>query len=485
MRENKNFVIGRLLRDNEIRLSRRYPIGDAALRISVYEALECKDSVALAGSGRVRYCGIIVMLVQLGIAAIPAALYLEWGVLMITAAGTWLALLAGSLPQWSVEKLPNRRNSYKNFALTSGNGSRDIMVVLGCGNSLDLEELAAPESPRSTRLWAKHPLLSRPVKGKDGKQKFHSNGVAMREAIMGWGVPYGFWITAVTCTVQSLLWITLLIAVAGLKSHSWYLIAVGGVGMFQNAAVAAISRGPEKRNLPLRSVGTILTRKVMDGLMDLEVMHPGLAQHLLDEFFPGELRADEVAWWRGDKGPYDKKRFDEKEKRGVPRSPLPNYVPVSTPKLGSENDPDSTESASPPSKIQPIRIENKSHVVQAQEVSPTDSTSAPPVVPMSSLPELPSPETTESIGLGPEPLHSPGVGVILPKTPSNFATTQTRPELKDKVSTRDYAQMTPALGINVPLRRETRETEKTDSSGSTAALSMHEIDTIVRTPDWN
>jgi len=53
------------------------------------------------------------------------------GVLMITVAGTYLAWTAGSLPQWSLEKLSCRRNSFKNFALMSGDGSRDIMVELG------------------------------------------------------------------------------------------------------------------------------------------------------------------------------------------------------------------------------------------------------------------------------------------------------------------------------------------------------------------
>jgi len=66
--------------------------------------------------------------------------------------GQGASSLARVLPQWGMEKLLNERKSKENFAVTSGDGSRDVMIVLGCGQSLNLELLAAPESPRSTRL---------------------------------------------------------------------------------------------------------------------------------------------------------------------------------------------------------------------------------------------------------------------------------------------------------------------------------------------
>jgi len=46
VRENQNFVIGRILRDHEIRVNREFPLGDGTLRVSVYEALECKELTA-------------------------------------------------------------------------------------------------------------------------------------------------------------------------------------------------------------------------------------------------------------------------------------------------------------------------------------------------------------------------------------------------------------------------------------------------------
>jgi hypothetical protein len=63
----------------------------------------------------------VTIVLQFGIAAIPVGIWGEWGVMMITAAGTLGALAAGALPQWRAEKLPSRRNSKKNFAISSGN----------------------------------------------------------------------------------------------------------------------------------------------------------------------------------------------------------------------------------------------------------------------------------------------------------------------------------------------------------------------------
>lgn len=324
-RENKNWIIGRILRDNAIHMAKTQPLHGGALRIAIYEAKPNKTSAAVAGSGRVRFFGVLVILLQLGIAAIPVGLYDEWGVLMITAIGTLLALVAGALPQWAAEKLPQRRKSNKNFALTSGNGSRDIMIVLGNGNSLDLEELAMSEMPRSTRLWESVPFFSRPVK-ENKVQIYHRNGTPVREALSFQGIPLGFWATIAVTAAQSICWLAFLITVAGLRSHAWYLLLVGTLGMFQNAIVAAISRRPEKRSLPLMLMDTITSRTVMDGLMDLEVTYPSSARRLLHEFFPGELRPDESAWWNGDTATYDKKREAEGTRRGMPRSLLPRYA---------------------------------------------------------------------------------------------------------------------------------------------------------------
>ena len=328
VRENKNWIVGRLLRDNEIHASKTHPLHGGALRITIYEAAECRDSPAVAGSGRVQYFGLFIISIQIVVAAIPFILYGEWGVFLITLSGTCLAQAAGNLPQWRAEKLPNKRKSFKSFALTSGNGARDVMIILGGGNSLDLEELSASETPRSTRFWDSLPYFSRVLREK-GEVRHHSNGSVARRAIVFRGIPLGFWVTIYYCTLQSMLWLAFLITVAGLNSHTWYLLLVGGIGMFQNAMVAAISRDPRKRNLPLIYLDTIISRTVMDGLMDLEVTHTNAGRYLRHEFFPGELRKNELEWWNGawkeGTAEYDRKRMEESARREKPRSMLPKY----------------------------------------------------------------------------------------------------------------------------------------------------------------
>lgn len=323
-RENKNWVIGRLLRDNEAFVSKNHVLGNDGLRISIYDALPASEARKI---GRSQIFGLAVIIVQHGIAAIPLGIDGEWGILLVTAAGTCLALVAGALPQWKAEKLPNRQKTKKSFALTSGNGSRDIMVIHGCGEGLDLEELSASESPRTGRPWEKFPLLSTIVRDPEGRPlRRVGSDLQVREARSVWEFPLGFWITRVVCALQSLCWLALLITVAGLKTNTWYLLLVGGIGMFQNAVLAAVERRPARRNLPLVLRDTIKTKKVMDGLMDLEVTYPGSGRHLAYEFFPGKLRKQEESWWLGDREPYDDERWKNVEVRGIPRGRLPKYT---------------------------------------------------------------------------------------------------------------------------------------------------------------
>ena len=94
--------------------------------------------------------------------------------------------------------------------------------------------------------------------------------------------------------------------------------------MLQNATVAGISRGPERRCLPLELAETIITNRVMDGLMDLEFGYPNFGRPLLNEFFPGKIRDDERDWWAGNRKEYDRKRVEEN--RGSPRCSMPNYI---------------------------------------------------------------------------------------------------------------------------------------------------------------
>lgn len=319
VRDNRNWVIGRILRDNEVFMNKLKRHSGSGIRISIFTALERKKRSALLNISAI--CWLIITLLQLGVASIPLARDGEWGVFLITSTGTAAAFLAGQLPQWQIEKLPLKQRSTKHIALTSGNGSREIMIIYGGGKCLDLEELAAGESPRSDRAWEASKVLSRPVKDKNGRQLRHKNGNMVRRTFMWSGLPVGLWLTRFASFCQVVFWLALLITVAGLRSHSWYLVIVGSLGMLQNAMLAAAARKPERRGLPLRHVDTIMTLQTMDGLMDLEATIEGAGVRLLDEFFPGFLRENEIAWWGGDRNPYDNKRCKDRT-RGTPRSRL-------------------------------------------------------------------------------------------------------------------------------------------------------------------
>jgi len=159
-RANKNWLIGRIVFDHERWFNKFEPLDNSSIRIAIFEAApkRSNSSSRRRRPPAFRYgawdvVGAFVMLVQLLIAAIPTVRTQghEWGILAITMVGTLLALMMGALPQWWVEKMPINRESKKVFAMTAGNGSRDIMIVKGMGRCLDIEELATQASPRTGR----------------------------------------------------------------------------------------------------------------------------------------------------------------------------------------------------------------------------------------------------------------------------------------------------------------------------------------------
>ncbi|RMJ10271.1 hypothetical protein CDV36_010099 [Fusarium kuroshium] len=323
-RESKSFVLSRLLRDLEA-IESRNPDSDAdtngdydpngyALRISVFEAMWNGNGRTQFSWTWIHFVGFFVTIVQFTLAAIPIIVHGTWSVLLITGAGTALVQWTGLLPQWRAEKLPNRQRSHETYALTSGNGSREVMVILGNGNCLDLESLAASQSPRNGRPWEKFKWLSQHQQGYDQESSMPRRNTFLRKATKCQkgpfkGFPVGFIITQVSCGCLSVLWLLLLVNVSArsMFPESWCLIGVGALGMFQNAWLAARELSPEMRNIPLKRVDQIRARKVMDCIMDFHITYK-LGEPLRDEFFPGKLRPAEEAWWEGDFEKYDEER---------------------------------------------------------------------------------------------------------------------------------------------------------------------------------
>ena len=279
IRESRSWVLGRLLRDFERPLSDK-----VAASITVFEALP--NASYPAGVPSIDWCwigGVVTILLQLGISAIPFGLQGDWSTLLVTVSGTVLALATSALPQWRSEKWACRRNTNKIFSLTGGNGSRDIIVIIGAGQCLDLEDLAVAESPMVSR----------------GNTKTFRN------------LPRAFVFTQVACLLLAVLWIVFLITVTSIKSSAWYLLLVGGLGMVQNAIAAGARRGMGTSGIHLEMVEEIAGAKVMHAVMDFEDAYAGIGRPLMHEFFSDEsnLRPTEVKWWNGDRREYDDERF--------------------------------------------------------------------------------------------------------------------------------------------------------------------------------
>jgi len=268
-RDNRSWVLGRLLRDNE------HPLEDGiGMSIAVYRI--ASDDAATRDW--CYYSGIVVICLQLGIATIPCALFRDWSTLFLTGTGTILALLTGALPQWRAEKFPGRRGRKKTSVLTGGNGSRTVLIIIDSGEysgSIDLEDLAGAEAPT---------------------QRYNK----ARE--VWFGMPRSLRLTQFACIVLAFLWIFFLLITTGLDSNPWYIILVGALGMLQNVIVAGAPRTPAASGIHVELVEEVKNKKVMQALKDIETFYPGCGRVLLDEFFAeSRLRPDEEEWWSDEK----------------------------------------------------------------------------------------------------------------------------------------------------------------------------------------
>lgn len=102
------------------------------------------------------------MVPQLGITAIPWALFRNWGILMITASGSGIALLTGLLPKWNKEKWACRTRSDDTYILRTCIGDQHCIVLLGNRHGLDLEDLAGGQNNMnsSANSWTRAAVLT-------------------------------------------------------------------------------------------------------------------------------------------------------------------------------------------------------------------------------------------------------------------------------------------------------------------------------------
>ncbi|KAH0569264.1 hypothetical protein GP486_000020 [Trichoglossum hirsutum] len=302
-RDTRNWVLGRLLRDFNNRLDEE--MKDEQLHISSEandnEKLVPADSGKGEGKGggkpfeglRVTmfevedepptphgvptldwvWCsGFAVIVVQLGIAAVPWGINGQWNTFLVTAAGNLLALIGGSLPQWRKEKWACPKKGGDTTTITEGNGSRSAIVIL-----------------RKKHVGLKFEVLAR--------------GTRVAPATL---------LTRIATPVLAAFWILLLITVAGMKQGTCFqlltldtpdLLSIGLLGSIQNLIAAGVRRSPAALGIHIKEVETIRARYVAETLKKVEEKYPLVGTSLLNVFFPGSMRVseqkqEEIAFWR-------------------------------------------------------------------------------------------------------------------------------------------------------------------------------------------
>lgn len=280
IRDNSSWIVGRVVRDftywcdprvtqqlsrlqdeRWARLKRTNPSAERPRHVSIIVSVYEPSHTLAAGIAKhdiVTWIGVVTMVVQLAFASIPLALYGDWAVILVTAAGSVLALATSMLPQWKIEKWACRKNSTTTYVATRGNGAQHAIVILGNGCGLNLEDLASGQT--NTEVAANS---------------------FTRAVLLGLFV----------------LWVLLLITATGIKDNTWFLLAVGGIGIVQNVFVAGHHRRPESFGLPLDFVQVIGRAKVMDTLLEVERLYENVGKSLLPEFFPGNITEEDQKRW--------------------------------------------------------------------------------------------------------------------------------------------------------------------------------------------
>jgi hypothetical protein len=278
-RTNHSWVLSRLLRDfdhwrpttsvnieneklkqlKKDNTNSNKPRDEKAIRIALCVTIwECPTASGRGSGDFVYWLGLAVTLAQLCLGIVPLVLHGEWFTLLVTGTGTVLAYCNSSLPQWCDEKIGVRPlEKPKDVLLTEGNGSRDVLLVRCSTGCLDLEALAGSQ-----------------------RQRPH------------------YWNACISSTVLAVLWICLLITVAGWDQHTWYILGVGMIGMLHNVIVAGMKRQPGAWGIDLVHNETLADGKVMKVLWAVETSCPKAGSALKDEFFTGKLDAREERLWQ-------------------------------------------------------------------------------------------------------------------------------------------------------------------------------------------
>jgi hypothetical protein len=143
--------------------------------------------------------------------------------------------------------------------LTKGNSSQHTVVIIRDNKGLDIEDLATGP-----------------------------NAMDVSTSFSG---------TKIALLILAFLWVSLLVVAAGVKQHSWFLLAIRGIRILENIFVAGSPRHPAAFGMPLNFENVIGEAKVMNTLFAVEQAYPRVGRSILDTFFLGKLRAKERERW--------------------------------------------------------------------------------------------------------------------------------------------------------------------------------------------
>ncbi|UKZ68394.1 uncharacterized protein TrAtP1_009433 [Trichoderma atroviride] len=301
---NYSWVLGRLIRDLEFEVAKHFKTwieqveedgkiidklvseNDSGMLITVFEAGE---NTGVQQWDKCWALFFIVLPTQLVIAAVPVITKRNWSILFLTVVGTVLAIVTGSLREWRLQKYSCRKKTSDTYILTRGNGHSHVFVIgPGPNSGLYLDDLA----------------------GAARKADFR---------------------TRVSSVILAILWLAFLITAGGLKTDTWFLLAVGAIGMAQNILVAGLPRKPDAIGIPLRQTMPTFGRrkmnknrpKVMDVLFEIEAELPKIGLAIRREYFPDyALREREIERWdKAEARQKEIKQWKEKAKGAVKSDP--------------------------------------------------------------------------------------------------------------------------------------------------------------------
>ncbi|KAF7796992.1 hypothetical protein EIP86_008181 [Pleurotus ostreatoroseus] len=249
--QNRSYLLGRLLRDHEVREE------GCPLVVEFFNTIPSTR----AGQPEADWLyifSVFVIISQLILSIVPIIIHQHYTIFILTLGGTILALLTAALPQWEREKWTARETSRSRrsvVCLTSGNFALPYVMVIvsdpGCG--LQIEDLAAGGPQPSA--W-----------------------------------------TSVAVIAFAVLWFVHLITAQGLTTGPWFFLAIGALGMIQNAIAAGAKRSCGALGFHLERKHLIRARKIFTVLQIAEEREPFVGLSLLPIYFPGGLLPEEIAW---------------------------------------------------------------------------------------------------------------------------------------------------------------------------------------------